>query len=89
MGSDPKMKIIQALENNRFKWRTVDGVVSEVKEPKAVVVETIKDLSRQGLVVRSSTPSTTGEALFTTRKHYQQTTPITRRLIDAFKNRGG
>lgn len=57
MSRDLKTKIIKALENNRFKWRTVDGVVSEVKEPKTVVVETLKDLSSQGLVVRSSTPT--------------------------------
>lgn len=82
-----KKKVIQALENGRYKWRTVDGIASEVKESKTLVVETINDLSRQGVVVRSSTPSTTGEALFTTRKHYQQKTSITGRLIAVLKNR--
>ncbi len=89
MSTNAKTKVIQALENGRYKWRTVDGIASEVKESKTLVVETIKDLGRQGVVVRSSTPSTTGEALFTTRKHYQRTTSVTGRLIAAFKNRAG
>jgi predicted transcriptional regulator len=89
MSTNTKGKIIRALENDKFKWRTIDGIATEVKEPKTLVVETIKDLSRQGVVMRSSRPSTTGEALFTTRKHYEQTTPITARLLAAFKNRAG
>ena len=89
MTINDKKKVLKALEDERYTWRTINGIAAEVKVPKTVVVETITDLSRQGVVVRSSTPSTTGEPLFTSRKHLRETASVTGRLIAAFKNRAG
>ena len=88
MGDDVKLQVLKALESPKYKWRTLDGVSAEASLPKGVVLDAIRDLSRKGVVVRSSAPSENGEALFTTRNHYRATASFSERLFAVLRNRG-
>lgn len=68
----------EALENARYDWRTLRGVSKETGLPIDRVQELIE--RNQKVVIRSSVPSETGEALFTTRRHYRKRASIWDRL---------
>jgi len=59
-----------ALENNRYKWRTLRGVAKELKTTEAEVLRIINENASE--VIKSSIPAATGEDLFTTRNHYRR-----------------
>ncbi len=77
--------ITKALENPKYKWRTVSGVTKESGLPADVVVTVLT--TNTETFVRSSTPAKTGEPLFTTRKHYLQTATSAEKFLGALKNR--
>lgn len=85
---DPRVpKIIAALENSQFKWRTISGIAAETKLPAGDVLEVLAKLSDAGMVLRSKEPAENGADLYTTRKHFKSFVPITQRLMAAFRNR--
>ena len=63
-------KIKKSLEDKRYKWRTTRGVVKETGLPIEEVEKAFRWHSDH--VIKSSIPSDTGEALFTTREHYRR-----------------
>lgn len=78
-------KIVQALETPKYRWRTIDGVVRDSGAPKDAVVAFITE--NKDLVLQSSVPSTSGEPLFTTRKHLLETASTSEKFLGALKNR--
>ncbi len=73
IADDQKIKdVIAALEDSRYKWRTVSGVAKQTSLPEKEVSDTIAVLSSKGLVIHSSIPSENGADLFTTRSHYSK-----------------
>lgn len=82
-----KDKVIRALENPRYRWRTIDGVARELKIPEKNVQRAIHDLRTTGKVVKSSALSDKGEELFTTREHFKNSAPLGARFIAALRNR--
>lgn len=88
MSDEVKVRILTALESPSYKWRTIDGLSKEVKLPKEAVLTALNELSRKGLVVRSSVPATTGEMLFTTRRHYREKASLSERVLAVLRNRG-
>ena len=74
-----------ALENPNYRWRTVEGVASETGIP----TQTIEAVIRKNIetVVKSSIPSTKGEALYTTRSHFLKKASLGEKLLGAIKNR--
>ena len=63
-------KLRIALENDKFKWRTLSGL----SEESGMTNEELRKLleAHVDTIVKSSVPSSTGAALYTTRKHYKK-----------------
>ena len=85
--TDKIQKIIAALEDSRYKWRTIQGIASQTNLDDKQVIEALSELRAKGVVMRSSIPSKDGADLFTTRDHYKTFAPISERLSAAFRNR--
>lgn len=77
--------ILSALEDNRYKWRTPEGIASQAGVSEDEVLRFIT--SNTGIVVQSSVPSKNGSPLFTTREHFHEKSSSLDKLIGAFKGR--
>jgi len=77
--------VLQALENQKFKWRTVEGVATETGLSVELVSEIIS--SNKDKIARSSIPTTDDKALYTTIEHFRKKASISEKIIGAFKNR--
>lgn len=78
-------QIIRALEDDRYEWRTVDGVGEQIGIPAAQVQEILESLKQE--IVRSSIPDESGRSLYTTRKHYRDTHGLGSRFLDALSDK--
>jgi hypothetical protein len=78
-------RIIHALEDPRYDWRTIEGVAEETSIPAATVQEVLESLKED--VLRSSVPDELGRNLFTTRKHYRQTHGLGARFLAALSDK--
>lgn len=78
-------QIIRALEDNRYEWRTVEGVAEQIGIPAAQVQEILESLKQE--IVRSSIPDEAGRSLYTTRKHYRDTRGLGARFLDALSDK--
>ncbi len=83
--SESTGKVISALEDNKYKWRTVRGVANSTDLTEEEVLSVIKE--NEDLIVRSSVCSTSGDALYTTRKHYKEHGEVMGKIFGAFKGR--
>jgi predicted transcriptional regulator len=79
-------EIIKALEDDRFKWRTVHGIAKQTQLEPQLVMDTLANLSQKGIVIRSSR-SEDGAQLFTTRSYYKKVASPLERLAAGFLNR--
>ena len=86
-GGTNSTALIAALEDEKFKWRTVDGIAKELNESPGQVLADLQPLIDQGIVIRSSVPAKSGGDLFTTRKHYRSLASPVERLLAAIRNR--
>lgn len=77
--------VIDALENPNYKWRTVAGISKDAGIEPLVVYRVIDKLGAQ--VVKSSVSSTTGDELFTTRRHLRQKESLLSRIGAVLRNR--
>ena len=85
---DPSLKAIAAaLENNKFKWRTVAGIAKEVGRSTSEVLAGLETLIDKGIVIRSTIPSANGEDLYTTRSYYKAFSSPFQRFSAALRNR--
>ena len=78
---DKQLKVLAALENPEYDWRTVDGIVTETgfsKEEVNLIFKTLEDD-----IVKSSFKSADGKSLFTSRKNYYKTKGILTRALSA------
>ena len=88
MSDDPvEERVIAALEDDRFRWRTVRGIVAQTSLSTETVLEALAKLTANEKVIRSLQPSRDGEDLYTTRDHYRRSASFTERLSAAFRNR--
>ena len=76
-----------ALEDYRFKWRTIEGVAQQTQLPVPQVLEAIRALISDGVVIRSGIPSADGRDLYATRVHYKRFSTFGDRIAAAFRNR--
>lgn len=78
-------RVLAALGNDKFKWRTVRGIAkeAEMREDEVRLVLKLKEDE----VVQSSIPSTKGEDLFTLRETFASNSSIGTQLLGAFKGR--
>lgn len=82
---DIERLILDALADTRYKWRTPNGVASQVGVPEHEVLQVIADNTDR--IVQSSIPSTDGSPLFTTREHFHQMSSPLEKIVGAFKGR--
>ena len=67
----PKWEDVKrALEDGRYKWRTLRGVAKETGGSLDSVREVIAQHDKE--LIKSSVPADTGEDLFTTRDHFRR-----------------
>lgn len=79
--------LVKALEDKRFRWRTLSGLAGQSGLAQEEVTRILTDLRQAGVVIRSEVPAATGEELFTTRRHFESSAPLGARLSAAFRNR--
>ena len=77
--------VIAALEDDRYDWRTLDGIAEQTALLRAQVRRIIEGLGNT--VVRSSIPDEDGRSLYTTRRHYNDTHSIGERLLNALADK--
>ena len=85
LNGDLRGQFIRALEDDRYEWRTVDGVSEQIGIPAAQVQEILESLKQE--IVRSSIPDEAGRSLYTTRKHYRDTHGLGARFLDALSDK--
>lgn len=82
-----RSKVLHALRNERFTWRTINGISAETDLAPGVVAELIKQNAED--IVQSSITNERAEALFTTRERLRKDRSPLARLSSALRNRGG
>jgi hypothetical protein len=76
-------RVITALENAEYDWRTVQGIVKETGLSESRVRAILTEYP--DLIMQSSIPDKDGRPLFTTRAHYRQTHGAFERLKTIFR----
>jgi predicted transcriptional regulator len=80
-------KVVAALEDSRFEWRTLQGVAEQTKLSVDEVLASLSTLINRGIVIRSRIPAANGEDLYTTRTHFKDFSTVGDRIAAAFRNR--
>jgi hypothetical protein len=76
-------RVVEALEDSRYDWRTVEGVSRVAALPPARVIEILR--THPDTFMQSAVPDPQGRPLFTTRRHYRQTHSSLDRLKSIFR----
>ena len=76
-------RILNALEDPRWNWRTVDGISRDTGIPPDEVRVFLTGSG--GTVVRSIARDRQGRSLFTTRKRYRKSHSLMERLLDHYR----
>jgi hypothetical protein len=87
VSGDVVARVLQALGDSKFRWRTLNGVARDSDQSIETVHQVIAQVADQ--VVRSSVPSKDGQDLYTTRENFRASASIPERLLGALKNRAG
>lgn len=80
-----KEKVIKALEDDRYKWRTIKGIATAARISPAKVEAVLQ--AQQDKIVRSSINGANGEALYATRRHFKKKSSFGERVMAAMRNR--
>jgi hypothetical protein len=75
-------KVVAALENDNYDWRTIDGIIRETNLSFNDVFGVLKKLDAEGKLVQSPSTKDPGKALFTTREYYNKS----RGLLDNIRS---
>ncbi|GCE04789.1 hypothetical protein [Dictyobacter aurantiacus] len=78
-------KVKDALEDDQYNWRTVDGVANQLGISSEDVRKIINGQLRDQVV--RTYDSNLNSAVYTTRKHYGEKESTLNRLLSAFTNR--
>ena len=76
-------RIVSALSDVRYEWRTTDGVSRDTGVAADDVLQFIE--ARPDLFIRSRIPDKNGNALFATREHYRATHNVLERFADVYR----
>lgn len=79
------VRIKNALEDNRFRYRTIRGVAKSAGVSAEQVSKEIAN--RPGEIVVLARKNQSGENLYTTRKHYKKKAKFSEKLMGALLNR--
>ncbi len=73
------VKVIEAMQDGKYTWRTLRGLSAATGLDEAAVLEVIRE-NRES-IVQSEIPSEAGEDLYTTRDHYlDKSGPVSKML---------
>jgi hypothetical protein len=78
-----KAAVVKALEDSRYDWRTLEGLVRSVGRRDAEILQILNSMPDQ--IVRATTAD--GRTVFTTRNHYEQTHGFGDRLLSALADK--
>jgi len=79
-----KERVLAALANPNYSWRTSEGVSKETGLDPTRVLQIIEGMP--DLVIKSRIPDAQGRALYATREHYKKTHSPVERLFDQFRS---
>jgi len=65
---DSRSQVLRALEDERWDWRTVEGIAQEARLSQEEVLEILE--GSPGEVIRSRVSDAKGRALYTSRQRY-------------------
>jgi len=82
LSASDRRKIVEALENDHYVWRTVDGIVKDTGLPRVTVENAVQWDDEIDAIV-ASYPDNKGRTLYTTRRHYQEKRPFGWRVLGA------
>jgi hypothetical protein len=77
--------VFRALENPRYKWRTIPGISKETGVPRDQVLEILTRFSEY--IVKSAVMSKAGEDLYSLRSKFIREESSIKKLIGAIRNR--
>jgi len=81
---DDRQRVLVALSNPSYSWRTSEGVSRETGLDPARVLQIIEGMP--DLVIKSRIPDAQGRALYATREHYRKTHSPVERFFDQFRS---
>lgn len=85
---DVRDRILKALENMGYKYRTVGGIAQESKLPRAVVVEAIKKDSELTPQIKIAPfKAKNGKVLITTKVKFGKTATAKEKFVDFFASK--
>ncbi|MBI2399071.1 MAG: hypothetical protein HYV17_14880 [Xanthomonadales bacterium] len=82
---DIEKAILEALADQKYKWRTTRGVAQQLGVDEKDILKAIQD--NEEAIVQSSTPSSDGSPLYTTRAKFHQSGSSFEKIVAAFKGR--
>jgi hypothetical protein len=81
LSAEERQKVIAALENDRYVWRTIPGIMKDTGLPEEVVKSALWDDAVNAIA--SSYRDDKDRELFTTRRHYQKKRSLGWRVLGA------
>jgi hypothetical protein len=80
---DTRTLVVQALEDPRYDWRTLDGLVRATRISENDILALLNSMRDQ--IVRATTAD--GRTVFTTRNHYEKTHGFGDKLLSALADK--
>lgn len=78
-------KVQSALESEKYKWRTVEGIVKETGLDAVTVVGSLS--ANASTVMKSTISDRAGRDLFTTKEHYREKSSLWERFQSVLTNK--
>lgn len=78
-------KVIGALNNDRYKYRTLRGIAKEAGVPEEKILKVVREHSDEIVILFRTTKD--GQPLFASRKKYQKKATAMEKVMGAFLNR--
>jgi hypothetical protein len=76
-------EVVRALEDSRYDWRTMDGLVRSTGIPETAILTILGSMSDQ--IVRATTADS--RTVFTTRNHYEKTHGLGDKLLSVLADK--
>jgi len=79
-------KVMDALENDKYKYRTIKGLCNDTNFSEEEVYKILNHLSAsKNLIIQSTYITEGGETLYTTRNHLKKKSTIWQRICASIK----
>jgi 23S rRNA maturation mini-RNase III len=82
--AETREKILAAIKESTFKWRTPRGIA---QSSGININDVMEYLNSEEVIIQSRNTNAKGEPLFTTAEKYRQTTGLGSRVLSAITNK--